>query len=83
MTGRRTFRAGVYSLQEIQFLRNVISAGMLDRNIQPGSAEAERMARQVLDAYAEGVRRSEALREVAIGALPSLERDMAGRRPAI
>lgn len=83
MTGKRTSRAGVYSLREIQFLRNVITAGMLDRNIQPGSAQAQRMARQVLDAYAQGVRRSAALREVAIGALPSLERDIAGRRPAV
>jgi hypothetical protein len=41
MTRRRTSPAGVYSLREIQFLRNVITAGMLDRNIQPGFAQAD------------------------------------------
>ena len=80
MTGRRTSRAGVCSLREIQFLRNVVSASMLDCNIQAGSHQAERMARQVLDA-AQGVRRSEPL--LCHRGVPSLERDTGGSPPPV
>jgi hypothetical protein len=40
MTGMRPSRASVYSLREIQFLRNIVHASMLDCNIQPHSHHA-------------------------------------------
>lgn len=78
MTGRRNSRDRAYSLREIQFLRSNICTSMLDCNVQAGSHQAERMAQKVLDAYAQGVRSSEALREAAKGAMTSLERDTGG-----
>jgi hypothetical protein len=65
MVGKRAFRVGFYSLQEIRFLRDIVQASVRSGDIQPRSLQAEVVARRVLDAYEDGVRSSDALVDAA------------------
>ena len=74
MEGKQASGPGIYSLQEIQFLRVIVRAALRKGNIGPDSEQAESMARRVLDAYAHGIRRNAALFDVATQILSSPER---------
>ena len=65
--GSETFAAGtgVYCLQEILFLRNVVRESTLDGGGHMDHREAEQVARRVLDAYGQGIRQRAALIEIA------------------